>query len=308
MEKISQYVADATSNPITGFDYLDFSNSPDGGLTYDVSKKILVSEFLNYLNTSIVNLYNSDGTLLGPRTINGDSFSTTLIEGSFIVQPIDRINDYGIFVADELGAPKGVLFYDNLSLSASMQLDDIIGQYFYAGDGRVSIGGITPTARLHIRGDGAHDNFIVENIVKYKSMVIFEDGSIGMGTDTITGSSQLQVSTTGTRGVRINNAIYNLDLLPSGTSTLTEINTSNIGFQLGSTDGYYRLNRTTGAGYALIYLNGTATGLALSGATSGAPHLIISSIGGINFSSLPISPVGLVAGDLWNNLGVLNII
>lgn len=56
-EKISQYIATATSNPIKSKDYLDLSNE-DGTGGYDVSKKVKVSEMMIYINTLVNNIYN----------------------------------------------------------------------------------------------------------------------------------------------------------------------------------------------------------------------------------------------------------
>jgi hypothetical protein len=47
-ERISEYTDDGTSHPIQSEDLLDFSNDTDGGTTYDVSKKILVSELATF--------------------------------------------------------------------------------------------------------------------------------------------------------------------------------------------------------------------------------------------------------------------
>lgn len=101
---------------------------------------------------------------------------------------------------------------------------------------------------------------------------------------------------------------YNLTLNPNGSSTLTEVQTTNIGFQMKSADGYFRLGRTGGAGPALIYPGDSANSLQLSGATAGTPHLEIKSTGVINITSLPTSAAGLSAGDLWNNSGVVNVV
>lgn len=68
-DKISGYTADGTSNPIQLKDLMDFSNTPDGGTTYDVSKKIEVGELMDFINSNAETLYNSNGTISDPRTI-----------------------------------------------------------------------------------------------------------------------------------------------------------------------------------------------------------------------------------------------
>ena len=47
-ERISEYTDDGSTHPIQSEDLLDFSNDTDGGTTYDVSKKILVSELATF--------------------------------------------------------------------------------------------------------------------------------------------------------------------------------------------------------------------------------------------------------------------
>ena len=56
-------------------------------------------------------------------------------------------------------------------------------------------------------------------------------------------------------------------------------------------------------------LNDVATGnIKLAAGASSTAHVTIKSNGRINMSSLPTSATGLSAGDLWNNLGVINIV
>lgn len=101
-EKISGYTADATSDPIKVDDYLDFSNSPDFGATWNLSKKIKVSEFTTYLKTVIDTLYSADGTVLTGRTV---SITDTLTFGTSLFQ-IDETDDkinigFGLLLADK---------------------------------------------------------------------------------------------------------------------------------------------------------------------------------------------------------------
>jgi hypothetical protein len=69
---------------------------------------------------------------------------------------------------------------------------------------------------------------------------------------------------------------------------------------------FYMYN--AGAGDITI-LNNFATGnIKLTAGGSSTPHMTIKSNGRINMSSLPTSPTGLSSGDLWNNLGMINIV
>lgn len=102
----------------------------------------------------------------------------------------------------------------------------------------------------------------------------------GIAINTFSPNAKLHVVTSGILpAVRLGNGTYEIDIRPSGSSTLSELNTTNIGWQVSSTDGYFRLNRGSGAGPVLIYTNGTATGLAFSGNVAGTEHMRITSAG-----------------------------
>jgi hypothetical protein len=70
---------------------------------------------------------------------------------------------------------------------------------------------------------------------------------------------------------------------------------------------------------ALLYNSGTSGDIAIlndwssgnikfAAGASSAAHMTIKANGRINMSSLPTSPTGLSSGDLWNNLGMINIV
>ena len=65
-DKISGYPAKTT---IHDDDLLDFSNTEDSGVSYDASQKVKVSEFMAYVNSSVNNIYGSDGNINVNRTL-----------------------------------------------------------------------------------------------------------------------------------------------------------------------------------------------------------------------------------------------
>jgi hypothetical protein len=68
--------------------------------------------------------------------------------------------------------------------------------------------------------------------------------------------------------------------------------------------GHY--NATAGD---ISFLNDFASGaIKFTAGGSSTAHMTIKSNGRINMSSLPTSPTGLSSGDLWNNLGMINIV
>lgn len=160
----------------------------------------------------------------------------------------------------------------------------------HRGSGNIGIGLNTAlaNAQLHIKGVGdtsSTSSLLIQNSSTIEIFSVLDNGVTTITKDT-----------------------YNLTLNPNGSSTLTEIQTTNKGFQMKSADGYFRIGRTGGSGPALIYPGDSANSLQLSGAISGTPHLEIKSTGVINITSLPTSAAGLSAGDLWNNSGVVNVV
>lgn len=115
--------------------------------------------------------------------------------------------------------------------------------------------------------------------------LIFDNGTnVGIGTAVPTAKFHVVIAGVNP-AIKLSNATYDVNICPSGTGTLSELNTNNIGWELKSTDGYFRLNRLAGAGPVLIYTNGTATGLALSGAVAGTEHIRITTTGNVGIAT-----------------------
>lgn len=147
-EKISQYVADATSNPIKNEDLLDFSNE-DGGGGYDVSKKIKVSEFLTFLNANGQNIYVANGTLTEDREVTAATFHTRWTGGDIVVRMDNEIDNYGFIIQDSSSTQKGVYGYDQSTVSAYISLSNASGEYFNANNGEMTVN----TDVLFVNGD-----------------------------------------------------------------------------------------------------------------------------------------------------------
>lgn len=164
--------------------------------------------------------------------------------------------------------------------------------------GSLKVGDIvtTATARLHVKGaDTLATSYAlkIEDSAALPLLSIQNDGWTGVGV--LLPQKKFHVKTTGIlTPFRIENGTYTLDFSPEGTSTLAELVSSNTGFQFSSTEAYFRMNRTT-AGTALIYVNGSATSLTLSGATSGVEHLKLSSTGALSLTGPAITAGAAVA-------------
>lgn len=92
MTKIHDYINDGTSDPIKNLDYLDMDNE-DGLGGYDASKKILVSEFITFVQAAIssvggggtlntVAMFTPDGATVGDSPLTVDTGDVTLLSGT----------------------------------------------------------------------------------------------------------------------------------------------------------------------------------------------------------------------------------
>lgn len=175
-EKISGYTEDGTSKPIQLLDLLDFSNS-DGVGGYDVSKKILVSELLTYVNSTVNNYYNVDGTLTSKRTVTMNGLSSTWVDGNIISK--SGLNDNGFMLSNTLGVIKGQYNYDVGLDSAQISLKNSGGDFFVLLDGV-----------LNFNGNGLYGEtgFIgVNNSVQIGSEVFRVNGESRLGSTIING-------------------------------------------------------------------------------------------------------------------------
>jgi hypothetical protein len=118
-------------------------------------------------------------------------------------------------------------------------------------------------------------------------------------------STTLSISNSNNAASSVSNIIFSSNSA-SGSFILGKFSSSTSAVKIvAATDGYI-YNITAGD---IAILNDFATGnikFAAGGAST--PHMTIKSNGRINMSSLPTSPTGLSSGDLWNNLGMINIV
>ena len=175
-------------------DLLDFDSTEDAGTTYE-SAKITITQFLAYLNSNINNIYNANGTLQGQRTITGSGNDLKFIGGNFISQPADAITDSLILFSNHLGVVKGGIGFENSNGSASLQLDDSLGGYLYAIDGKLGMGVPSTGARVHVRGmgsDATTTSFLVQNSGASEMFRVYDDKSVYIGQ--LNGSGSLNIN------------------------------------------------------------------------------------------------------------------
>lgn len=242
-EKTSGYTEDAASKPIQNDDYIDFSNFLSGS-TWDVSKKIKVSEFITFLNSNADTFYNANGEFTANRLVTMNGFGATFENGLIINKA--GLNDVGYSLQDSLGVEKGNLGYDVGLDSAVLELKNASGAYFTASDGFVGLGTATQSASelLRINGTSLFDGDVnVSGANKLKVGTSFEAttqsglGSVGIvGHDltnyamligTGTAATILNAATAKNVEIRINNVqkwTFNGDSLLSNMG---------LGFKLG---------------------------------------------------------------------------
>jgi hypothetical protein len=220
-EKTSQYTANATSDPIKGADLLDFSNE-DGGGGFDASKKITVDEHMAYINANVTNYYNADGTLSGNRIITAPNLTTTWDEGTLVTKS-DGINDNGFLVHDDLGVLQGGMAWDVSEASASLDLKDAIGSYFFANNGEVTArDGYSIGADLYFHNNGVINNVFVGRDCGENATGL---SNSGMGINSLklvtTGTSNTGVGSSTLSGITIG-----LENAAFGTSSLIALNST----------------------------------------------------------------------------------
>jgi hypothetical protein len=92
----------------------------------------------------------------------------------------------------------------------------------------------------------------------------------------------------------------------SGASSYGKYSSTTTAYKILAAKDAYFYNVTGGD---IGILNDFASGaIKFAAGGSSTAHMTIKSNGRINMSSLPTSPTGLSSGDLWNNLGMINIV
>lgn len=139
-DKISQYTADGTSNPLKDEDLFDASNE-DGAGSFDLSKKIMALELLAYINANVDNLYSTDGSIPDNREVVLNSKILSFIQGDIKLESTGgNVN----FVLESSVANKRVNLKHNDSLdSGEITLSNSAGDYFIASDDKITMASLS---------------------------------------------------------------------------------------------------------------------------------------------------------------------
>lgn len=223
--QINQYTKTRTAATITLNDLLDFDSTDDAGLNYE-SAKCKVSEFLDYINDNVDNLYSTNGTLTSERTINGDGNNLILEQSNLVLKPSDGASSKGYYLNDNSDTEQGSFYYSHLGTGVILDIKNSGTTYLRANAGFVGIGGNTSasqdevlnvdgnvifensilslnttdqTARLNIKTNSVSVSDSYLNILDSASGVLLHgknDGFLGIGTSTKDSDETLNVQGT----------------------------------------------------------------------------------------------------------------
>lgn len=146
---------------------------------------------------------------------------------------------------------------------------------------------------------GTNDGFdfpIYTNAVEV--MRVTAGGAVGIGTSTP--GFKLQVEVTATDGIAVTNGVNSIVFTPAGTSAVgAEITTSQIGFEIISSSGLFRFQRSGGAGDALIYGDSNITGITIGdGSGTSVIRVIYGAPNKVNLA-VQVGNAGLASGELY---------
>jgi hypothetical protein len=118
-------------------------------------------------------------------------------------------------------------------------------------------------------------------------------------------ATTLTISNTDNSANSVSNIICNSNTA-AGSFVFGKFSSSRNAVKIVAATDSYIYNITAGD---IAILNDFASGsIKFAAGGSSTAHMTIKSNGRINMSSLPTSPTGLSSGDLWNNLGMINIV
>jgi len=317
-EKITDYPSALTMH---GQDLLDKSNTNDGGSSYNQTESFTVDQLMTYINSNVENLYNADGSILVDRTITSDGTTTTW-DGGNVALKSDGLTDNGLILFDSLNAFRGGFAYDVSLDTASLQLDNSSGAFFFANDDFIGISTVVQsgTEKLRVNGTSLFDGDLsISGTNRLKAGSVLEAatqsgfGSVGYtGHDLTTASLYFRSSGTAVTilnaaagkevEVRIGNVPkwnFNGSQFKGDATVGMKVGLFNEDYGLGVQSNLFEIiGKDVDSDYSFGYgTSGSLTEL-----------MRLKGTGVLNIPNMPTSSAGLSSGDLWSDSGVINIV
>ena len=285
-------------------------NSDSGGSSFAKNSSLVTSYKISTPNDAVI--YNS---ISGDITIFNDWASGKLkFAGGGV-----STSQMTLFSNGNLSINNGVTDGgQRLQVIGSMRVGSTAASAMYWDDtnNRLGIGVSSPNSSLHVVGAGntnATNSLTIQNNSGSNLFNINNVAEIIIGNSTISSGNRIFFDFPLTYGGDFTSRIATTEAMSFGFNAQAAFGgtANNIS---GRTIYFYDrvggvflggINPTNG-----FYIGQSTTryGLNVQPANTGITAMTIKSNGRINMSSLPTSSAGLSAGDLWNNLGIINIV
>lgn len=138
-EKIHEYLNQRTNLNLLGSEFFDVDATDDLGVSW-FSAKVLLIDLLTWLNENGLNIYYSDGTLQGDRTITANTHFTRWMGGDVMIVHVDPANEYGFIINDADYFERARLGLNQESNSGKLELRNGTGEFLNAVNNIVRIG------------------------------------------------------------------------------------------------------------------------------------------------------------------------
>lgn len=181
----------------------------------------------------------------------------------------------------------------NISIGTTSDLGvrlGVVGDTLLRGSGATSA-----TTALTVQNSSSTNLFTVRN-----------DGLISGQTMTLTNNGTTTPILNINNATSATNTACIIRFISSNVSEIGKTSNAYGSYKIITNSNFFLYNATAGD---FAILNDATTGtIKMAAGASSTSQFTIKANGTINMSSLPTSATGLVAGDLWNNAGVINIV
>jgi hypothetical protein len=269
-------------------DVSDTSEDPAGS-----TFKLKLSQLKTFIEN---NIYTNDGTLVGSRVVTQAGFALNFVGGNvgIGITPSDtdtRLHSQGV---------------DSTSFNFGLKVKNSASANLLCvrNDGKVGVGTDTPFSTFSVVSDTGITLGTIGGLASRYIQYVDPNGA------SPTFQEVFHQATNSALHWSVNNGAF-------GTDTMRLIQVGGVTrFSIGNTGSplaKVHIKGSAGNGDTGLYILvdtatiGDNTGIIVS-ASNGANNYAIKSSGKLNALNIPTSLVGLVAGDIWSNAGVLTIV